>query len=252
MSEYVKFNLKWNAFHSKFSKCLESLRDEEYLHDVTLVCDDNFQVSANKLVLTACSNFFKNIFKINAKSESNIILCLDGVSSFELSNLMQYMYSGEVQILQEDIETFLALAQRFQLEGLTEYDHDGDEEKKYKMTTEERNLRNKKIDTKDGLKDIAIEDHQTDEAMEDNQTTVQNIASSKNIIEIDAQINENVEKCSDGRYQCKMCGKISKQKINLKNHIETHIEGLSFGCQLCGKTFRSRESIRTHKTRFHK
>ena len=67
------------------------------------------------------------------------------------------MYIGEVQILQEDIETFLALAQRFQLEGLTEYDHDGDEAKNYKMMTEERNLRNKKIDTKGGFKDIAID-----------------------------------------------------------------------------------------------
>ena len=34
--------------------------------------------------------------------------------------------------------------------------------------------------------------------------------------------------------------------------IETHFEGLSFPCQVCGKTFRSRNALQIHNTRFHK
>ena len=50
MSE--KFCLKWNDFHSNVSKSFGLFRNEEYLHDVTLVSDDHHQVSAHKLVLS--------------------------------------------------------------------------------------------------------------------------------------------------------------------------------------------------------
>ena len=63
MSE--KFCLKWNDFETNVSKSFGLLRNEDYLHDVTLVCDDNKQVSAHKLMLSACSEFFKSIFKNN-------------------------------------------------------------------------------------------------------------------------------------------------------------------------------------------
>ena len=43
-----------------------------------------------------------------------------------------------------------------------------------------------------------------------------------------------------------------KDLSHLKNHIETHLEGLSFPCQLCEKTFRSRNALSIHKTRYHK
>ena len=60
-----KFSLKWHDFNTNVSKSFGLLRDEEYLHDVTLVSDDNMQVSAHKLVLSACSEYFKNIFRNN-------------------------------------------------------------------------------------------------------------------------------------------------------------------------------------------
>ena len=77
MSE--KFCLKWNDFHSNVSKSFGLFRKEDYLHDVTLVSDDNHQISAHKLVLSACSEYFKNIFKNNNKSNAQTLLCLEGM-----------------------------------------------------------------------------------------------------------------------------------------------------------------------------
>ena len=116
MSE--KFCLKWNDFHSNVSKSFELFRNEDYLHDVTLVSDDQQQVSAHKLVLSACSVYFKNIFKHNNKPNSHPLLCLDGISSHDLNNIMDYIYHGEVQIYQENLDRFLSIAQRFRLDGL--------------------------------------------------------------------------------------------------------------------------------------
>ena len=98
MSDSEKFSLKWNDFHSNVSKSFGLFRNQEYLHDVTLVSDDQKQVTAHKLVLSASSEYFQNIFKNN--KIPNPFLCLDGVSSNDLENILDYIYNGEVQLYQ--------------------------------------------------------------------------------------------------------------------------------------------------------
>ena len=124
MSE--KFCLKWNDFESNVSKSFGLLRNEEYLHDVTLVCDDNSQVSAHKLVLSACSEYFKTIFRNN--NHPSPLICLEGVSSPELRNVLDYMYNGEANIFQENLDNFLSIAQRLKILGLLQNNGDYDAE----------------------------------------------------------------------------------------------------------------------------
>ena len=123
MSE--KFCLKWNDFETNVSKSFGLLRNEDYLHDVTLVCDDSKQVSAHKLVLSACSDFFKSIFKNNR--HQNPLICLEGISSNELQDILDYMYNGETKIFQEGLDKFLSIAQRFKIMGLLQNEEDNNE-----------------------------------------------------------------------------------------------------------------------------
>ena len=113
-----KFTVKWKDFKSNVSKSFGLLRYEEYLHDVTLVSDDEKQISAHKLVLSACSDYFKNIFKNYKSSTSCLLICLSGVSTHNLENMLEYMYNGEVQINQTDLDQFMEIAQKFTLQGL--------------------------------------------------------------------------------------------------------------------------------------
>ena len=77
--------------------------------------------------------------------------------------------------------------------------------------------------------------------------------TASNIEEIDAKIAENILKESDGTFSCLLCGKSGvKKKGDMKKHIETHLEGLSFPCQHCGKTFRSRNALQLHNSRRHR
>ena len=110
------FNLKWNDFQTNVSKSFGLFRNESYLHDVTLVSEDFKQIPAHKLVLSACSEYFKKILK--ETNQAQPLLCLDGVSSGDIQNVLDYVYHGEVRIYQEDIDGFLAVAQKLKLEGL--------------------------------------------------------------------------------------------------------------------------------------
>ena len=65
--------------------------------DVTLVTDDQKLVTAHKLVLSTSSEYFKNIFKNN--KISNPFLCLDGISSTDLNNILDYIYNKVFQVL---------------------------------------------------------------------------------------------------------------------------------------------------------
>ena len=82
--------------------------------------------------------------------------------------------------------------------------------------------------------------------------------SSEDVSEVRRTVQQYIETDDDGKSRCSICGKeavgktLAVSKSNLENHIETHLEGLSFPCQLCGKTFRSRNSVNVHRTRNHK
>ena len=245
MSE--KFCLKWNDFHSNVSKSFSILRNEDYLHDVTIVSDDNEQVTAHKLVLSTCSEYFKGIFKKN--KHSNLLLCLEGLSSKDVRNMMDYMYNGELQIFQDDLDRFLNVAQRLKLEGLIA-DPNADQKEEinvkvteplnYKETKVQVNFTNRSSRTK-----IKPETHEEVIAKVDTDISQD--------LEVDEQIEQNIIKNIDGIYSCQICGKNSGKKIShIKNHIETHLEGLSFNCPMCEKTFRSRHALACHKSRDHK
>ena len=57
----------------------------------------------------------------------------------------------------------------------------------------------------------------------------------------------NVANGRQKAHRCKVCGKEGPGH-HIKDHIEAnHIEGIALPCNLCGKTFRSRNALRQHK-----
>ena len=245
MSE--KFSLKWNDFHSNVSKSFSSLRNEDYLHDVTIVSDDNEQIEAHKLVLSTCSEYFKSIFMKN--KHSHPLLCLEGLSSGDIRNMMDYMYDGELQIFQEDLDRFLNVAQRFKLEGLIK-DSDADQEEMVNVK-ETEHFNNKETN----LRDSFTKSYRTKTKPDGHESVIAKASTDvkpENISAVDEQIEQNIINNMDGTYSCNLCGKISRTKQHAQNHMETHLEGLSFTCPLCEKTYRSRNTLAMHKSTKHR
>jgi len=241
MSE--KLSLRWNDFHSNASKSFEIFRNKNYLHDVTLVSDDQNLVAAHKLVLSASSEYFDNIFKNNKMS--NPFLCLEGISSTDLDNILDYIYNGEVQINQEHLDRFLAVAKRFKLEGLLDEEKEKEfEEKTINEPTTESPLR--------GIKSERVITEEPKTLQEDTPNQALPFDTS-DLNELDQKLFKHMERDDkSGKYNCKMCTKTMMDRSNMKFHVESHIEGLSFPCISCGKDFRSGNAFKVHNTRYHR
>ena len=70
MSE--NFFLKWNDFQANLTKKLSIFKADDDFYDVTLVSDDQKQLSAHKIVLSSCSEYFKNVLKQNLYKIGNL------------------------------------------------------------------------------------------------------------------------------------------------------------------------------------
>jgi hypothetical protein len=60
MGSAEKFCLRWNDFESNVSTAFRELRDQKDFFDVTLACEDE-QIHAHKVILGACSSFFRSV-----------------------------------------------------------------------------------------------------------------------------------------------------------------------------------------------
>jgi len=112
-----KFCLRWNDFESNISVAFRELRDDKDFFDVTLACEDE-QIQAHKVILSACSPFFRQILRRN--SHQHPLLYLKGVKYTDIQSVLNFMYHGEVNVAQEDLNSFLAVAEELRVKGLTQ------------------------------------------------------------------------------------------------------------------------------------
>ena len=116
MAEQEKFCLRWSDFENNISKAFRELKNDEDFFDVTLACDGK-QIQAHKVILCACSPFFKSVLKQN--KHPHPLLYLKGVKYEEILSILDFMYYGEANVTQVDLSSFLATAEDLQVKGLS-------------------------------------------------------------------------------------------------------------------------------------
>jgi hypothetical protein len=112
-----QFCLRWNDFHSNITSAFSEIRDDDDFLDVTLVCDGDI-VRAHKLVLSACSPLFRIMLKKNSHPQPMIFL--RGIRFPDMVAILNFMYHGEVNVNQEDLQQFLAAAEELRIKGLSQ------------------------------------------------------------------------------------------------------------------------------------
>ena len=346
------YNLKWNEFEKNASNSFAKLRNETTFFDVTLVSNDQKQVSAHKLVLSACSDTFRTILSNN--TTANMVLYLDSLDSMEVNLILDYIYQGEVNVSQERLDRFIQIAAKFKLDGLLantgikesgnkdikkeidqdQNDHDLDTDSEFEeievdiqddknldigykddKIEKDENQDDKNLDVYSEINKKEIDENQVDdnididseaEKMEtvDNQDN-QNLktgcevekmyigdnkenvgdkedfnyedydleiheSSLKPIVKIEsdtsAYILTKIESSNadfeskfqelvlkeENLWQCTVCEKTMKQRIDIKRHLENHLSGLSFDCSMGDREFQTSQSLTGHRRSKHK
>lgn len=78
---------------------------QKLLVDVTLVAD-SVEVPAHKMVLAACSPYFYAMFSSFEESKQDRIT-LQGVDPQALQLLVEYVYTSEVQVTEDNVQVFI-------------------------------------------------------------------------------------------------------------------------------------------------
>ena len=93
------------------------MRDDREFAYVTLACEDGQQIEAHKVVLVSSSPFFMDLLKKNKHPRP--LIHMRGLRSEDLVAIVDFLYHGEANVFQENLDSFLALAEELRLEGLT-------------------------------------------------------------------------------------------------------------------------------------
>lgn len=113
-SQDEQFRCEGHAEHSL--SCMQHYLQAEKLCDVTLIAGSNGKrVLAHRLVLSAASEYFSAMFTGNLRESGESEVTLTDVNGDVLQGLVNYCYTGTIEIREDNVETLLATACLMQL-----------------------------------------------------------------------------------------------------------------------------------------
>jgi len=113
-----QFSLKWNNYQISLTAAFKRILEEEDFVDVTLSAEGQ-SLKAHKIVLSACSTYFKNLLK-GISLWQHPVLVLKDVKFNDLQSILEFIYLGEVNLEQTRLDSFLSTAEVLQIKGLTD------------------------------------------------------------------------------------------------------------------------------------
>lgn len=108
---------KWPQHGEQLVANIAQLIHEQQIVDVTLACDGQ-SLKAHKLVLSAGSSYFRELFAANPCKHPIVIL--KDIAAPELRLILHFMYRGELKVSHEQLPSLLKTAQLLQVRGLLE------------------------------------------------------------------------------------------------------------------------------------
>ena len=110
--------IAWDDFEVHAPYTFRQLWTDQDFTDVTLATVDDKQVKAHKVILSSCSSFFKNIFlKIQHKHP---LIYLKDIKHVDLDMVLKFMYMGECEVAEQDINSFINTGKELKVKGLAE------------------------------------------------------------------------------------------------------------------------------------
>ena len=248
MSE--KLCLQWNDFQENIKNAFGNFREDNDFADVTLVSEDGQQVEAHKVILAASSPTFQKLLGRN--KHPHPLIYLRGIKAQDLMAILDFLYRGKANVFQDNVDSFLAVAEDLQIKGLM-----GKTEER--LTYFGENKRHSYSPSENYPKNSSMRQMPSKESHnppEENLVIPPNLSGNFNELEekVNSLMEKSQNKTADGRqlaYRCTLCGK-EGHCINIKYHIEAnHLQGVVIPCNFCGKIFSSRHVLKLHTPKCH-
>ena len=205
---------------TKFVQTFGELFNNNVLTDVTLVCDDQVRIDAHKIVLSAGSLFFREMFVKNPQTHP--LLYLRGLKEEELLSLLQFLYLGETLLSKDRVPQFLSAAKEFKISGLEEQEIT-ETENTEDQTEEKQNLKLKKPEPSQKKEEKASA-----------------------LLSVSTKVSQM--KTGGEKYQCDICNFHAQSKSKLAEHkVAVH----AVSCSHCNTKFQSEAAMVKHRRAKH-
>ena len=249
-NEEEKLFLKWNHFQENALSAFGTLREDREFADVTLACEDGEQVEVHKVILASSSPFFLHLLRRN--KHPHPIIYMRGMKAEDLAAIVNFLYFGEANVYQENLDSFMTLANELQLKMVMESNVEIEPEgistipsPKEKTQPEKEAITHFKQENSPHDEIDIVDEVKTRPAFKETEDVTADLQ------DLDDKIKSMIYGTKSTKV-CKVCGK--KGTIgHLKDHVESiHITGMSHSCNNCQKTFKSRAALRVHKYKHHR
>ena len=254
------FNLQYSQFNSNISEGFKTIRGVENFTDVTLACTDG-EVSAHKLVLFTSSELFQEI--LPRMKHPNPYIYLKGIKLAFLESLMTFMYTGAVEVSQQDLARLLKTAKDLRVKGLIEATEEHREETVQRVSLiksqmeemmknvagqeeeEDHSILEPQVNIEEPEADVEETELEADIPEEEIAIEIENLAAEESDLmvsdsdlslldpsqDLDQRAVAMMEKSStdDNRvcWLCKFCGKAGGDKSNIRRHVKSkHLKQL--------------------------
>ena len=105
-------------FCMKLAKRLNMLRRQDHLCDVTLVTKDDKEFKAHRNVLSAASPFLLKLLQSDMKENREGIVRFEEISGAVMEDVLEFIYTGSVEVTEENSEDLIAAANYLLIPGL--------------------------------------------------------------------------------------------------------------------------------------
>ena len=94
----------------ELAKRLNMLRTHDHLFDITLMTQDDKEFKAYRDVLSSASPFFSKLLQSDMKENREGIVRFEEISGAVMEDVLEFIYTGSVEVTQENSEDLVAAA----------------------------------------------------------------------------------------------------------------------------------------------
>ena len=225
------FNFTRREFDENACSTIRNLFEDKLFSDITILSEDGEEMKLHRAILASSSAFFGNI--LSRIKQRDPLIFLKGIQIKELQAIIRFIYLGQAEVSQQDLNSFMDAAKCLQISGLSD-----DDDSRALDSSSNHQGASSSSDRPPISKRVRF-------SLEDNQNI---------IFEPTEQLNDFIEKEEmeqqvETRYNRTEVEKIKSEEMQdfQKNTTEmTTKETVKYSCDSCNQTYIKQDNLQRH------